>query len=97
VDLNTLQLAYIINGLLAVFIFTALMFLKKKYNDQLGFLYMLGSFIKFGVYFLVFHPIFKEDGDITKLEFSIFFTPYLLSLIAETIDLIKVLNSPEIP
>ena len=91
-----LQLSYLVNGLLAIFIFSILMFLKKKYNDQLGFLYMLGSFIKFGAFFLVFYPEFKEDGEITKIEFSIFFVPYLISLIIETIDLIKVLNSKEL-
>lgn len=95
VDNFTLQLSYIVNGLLAIFIFSALMFLKKKYNDQLGFLYMLGSFIKFGAFFLIFYPQFKEDGEITKIEFSIFFIPYLISLLIETIDLIKILNSIE--
>ena len=91
-----LQLSYFINGLLAIFIFSVLMLLKKKYNDQLGFLYMLGSFVKFGAFFLVFYPIFKEDGVITKIEFGIFFVPYVISLLIETIDLIKVLNSNEI-
>lgn len=95
VDNLILQLSYLVNGLLAIFIFTVLMFLKKKYNDQLGFLYMLGSFIKFGAFFLIFNPIFKEDGEITKIEFSIFFIPYIISLLIETIDLIKVLNPIE--
>ena len=96
VDSYILQLSYFINGLLAIFIFTVLMLLKKKYNDQLGFLYMLGSFVKFGAFFLVFHPIFKEDNIITKIEFGVFFVPYLISLLIETIDLIKILNSNEI-
>ena len=96
VDSYTLKLSYFVNGLLAIFIFSVLMLLKKKYNDQLGFLYMLGSFIKFGAFFLVFYPIFKEDDVITKIEFVIFFIPYVISLLIETIDLIKVLNSNEI-
>ena len=93
VDTYMLQLSYWVNGLLAIFIFSTLIFLKKKYNDQLGFLYMLGSFVKFGAFFLVFYPEFKEDGVLSKIEFSVFFIPYLISLLVETIDLIKVLNS----
>ncbi len=95
VESYILQLSYLINGLLAIFIFSTLLFLKKKYNDQLGFLYMLGSFVKFGAFFLIFSPEFKEDGVITKIEFSIFFIPYLISLLIETMDLIKILNSVE--
>jgi len=95
VDSYLFDLSYFANGLLAVFIFSALLFLKKKYNDQLGFLYMLGSFAKFGVFFLFFYSDFKLDGVITKIEFSVFFTPYIISLLVETIDLIKVLNTEE--
>ena len=87
------QLSYLVNGLLAVFIFSALLILKKKYNNQLGLLYLVGSFIKFGVFFWVFYPYFKADGDVTKIEFSLFFVPYVISLLIETIDLIKILNS----
>ena len=95
IDYHLLQLSYLINGLLAALIFSVLMFLKKKYNDQLGFLYMLGSFFKFGAYFLIFHSEFKADGVITKIEFSVFFIPYLISLLIETLELIKVLNSKD--
>ena len=96
IDSYILQLSYLINGLLAIFIFSVLMILKKKYNDQLGFLYMLGSFVKFGAFFLVFYPLFKQDDIITKIEFGLFFVPYLISLLIETIDLIKILNSNDI-
>ena len=96
IDSYILQLSYLINGLLAIFIFSVLMILKKKYNDQLGFLYMLGSFVKFGAFFLIFYPIFKQDDIITKIEFGLFFVPYLISLLIETIDLIKILNSNDI-
>ena len=95
IDLHLFQLSYFVNGLLAAFIFSALLFLKKKYNDQLGFLYMLGSFLKFGAFFLFFYPDFKFDGEVTKIEFSVFFVPYVISLLIETIDLIKVLNSKD--
>ena len=93
VDFYLFQLSYLVNGLLAVFIFSALLILKKKYNNHLGFFYLVGSFIKFGVFFWIFHPYFKADGEVTKIEFSLFFVPYVISLLIETIDLIKILNS----
>ena len=93
VDEYILKQSYLVNGLLAILIFSVLMLLKKKYNDQLGFLYMLGSFVKFGAFFLIFYPEFKADGVISKIEFSIFFIPYVISLLIETLELIKVLNS----
>jgi len=95
IDDYWLQLSYFANGLLAIFIFSILLLLKKKHGEQLGFLYILGSLIKFGVFFLLFYPEFKSDGEITNLEFSVFFTPYLLSLIIETTELIKILNNTE--
>jgi len=88
-----LVMSYIINGILTALIFTGLIFLKKKYNDQLGFLYLVGSFIKFIVFFIVFYPHFNEDLVITKIEFSVFFVPYLIGLILETIELSIVLNT----
>ena len=91
----SLQLSYLINGLLAVVIFAAIIFLMKKHKDQLGFLYMFGSLLKFGVFFIVFNPIFKEDGVLTRVEFAIFFVPYIVSLTVETIELIGILNAKE--
>jgi len=93
IDTDVLQLSYIVNGVLVVLIFSVLMFLKKSYKEQLGFLYMFGSFIKFGAFFVFFYPVFKADGGISKIEFSVFFIPYLISLLIETLSLIKVLNS----
>ena len=95
VDNSLLQLSYLVNGLLVVFIFVALMLLKKKYKEQLGFLYMFGSLLKFGVFFIVFYPTFKADGEVSKIEFSLFFIPYLISLLIETVELIKILNTQE--
>jgi len=84
--------AYIVNGLLAGIIYSTLYFLKKKYLDMLGFIFMFGSFLKFGVYFIFFYPIFKEDGVIIRQEATSFLVPYVASLIVETYYLVKLLN-----
>ena len=90
---NMIIEGYYTNVILAIFIFSSLSFLKKKFSDQLGFLFMAGSLLKFAVFFIIFSPKFREDGDISRLEFLSFFVPYLLCLFLETLGVVKILNS----
>jgi hypothetical protein len=69
--------------------------MRNKYKSQLGFLFLAGSLLKFAVFFIVFYPIFKEDGQMSKLEFASFFVPYGMGLFLETISLSKWLNKLE--
>lgn len=92
---NKILLAYFVNGALASVIFLVLFFLRKKQKDQLGFLFMFGSFLKFALFFILFYPTYNADGKTTKLEFMAFFIPYLYSLLIETLSLIRLLNLPE--
>ncbi|MBR9847364.1 MAG: hypothetical protein GYB35_15230 [Algicola sp.] len=92
---NKILLAYIVNGVLAIVIFGFLFKMKDKYKEQLGFLFLGGSVLKFIVFFIVFYPFYKADGTISKLEFAAFFVPYILSLILETMSLAKWLNKME--
>lgn len=85
-------LAYIINTVLAIAIMWSLFSLRKKYRDQLGFVFMIGSFIKFGFFFVFFYPTYHADGIITRNEFFSFFVPYAVCLIAETLTSIRLLN-----
>jgi len=87
--------AYLINLALAIGIFGILYKMKDKYGSQLGFLFLGGSFLKFIVFFIVFYPIYKLDDEVSSLEFSAFFIPYLLCLIIETFSLVKWLNKIE--
>ena len=88
-------LAYFINGLLAIVVFLVLFFLRKKQRDQLGFLFMFGSLLKFALFFIFFYPSYNADGEATRLEFMAFFIPYVFSLLIETMSLIRLLNLPE--
>jgi len=90
---NRIVASYIINLFLVVLIFGILYLLKEKYKNQLGFLFMAGSVIKFAVFFIFFYPFYRQDGDISKLEFAAFFIPYATGLILETVSLSKWLNS----
>lgn len=64
----------------------ALLFVfRKRFRDQMGFLFMLGSLLKFGIFFLFFYPIYHADGKVDKVEFASFFIPYAIALVLETV------------
>ena len=84
--------SYAINTALAVGIFWGLTSLKKKYNNQIAFLFLASSIVKFLVFFLVFYGPYKADGEIVLLEFTSFFIPYTICLALETFFLSKHLN-----
>ncbi|WP_157208647.1 hypothetical protein [Mariniflexile maritimum] len=85
-------LAYVINTILAIAIMCALFAFRKKFKDLLGFVFMMGSFVKFAFFFVVFYPTYHSDGIITRQEFLSFFVPYVICLIAETLTSIRLLN-----
>ncbi len=89
---NKLVAAYTINFLAAIVIYISLFLLKNKFKEQLGFLYMGGSFLKFILFFIFFYPSYKLDGQMSSLEFGAFFIPYVISLIFETLGVIKFLK-----
>lgn len=89
---NKIILAYCINFIMAIGIYLSLFFFKKKYIEQLGFIFMFGSFFKFIIFYIFFYPPYKQDGTIMPLEFVAFFTPYAISLIFETLGVIKFLK-----
>ncbi|SNR40058.1 hypothetical protein SAMN06265371_102312 [Lutibacter agarilyticus] len=89
---NLIIESYVVNVLMAIIIYGSLFFLRKKYLDILGFIFMIGSFLKFGVYFVLFYPKFNIDGEVVRLEATSFLIPYLTCLTVETYYLIKLLN-----
>ncbi len=88
---DMIYLSYMVNFLLAAGIFVFLYGLRKKYKNQIGFMYMGGSLLKFMVFFIVFYPDYRADGMVTRSEFGAFFVPYLLCLILETVFTAKIL------
>ncbi len=90
---NKIIEAYLVNFALAILIYTSLFLLKEKYLEQLGFIFMFGSMIKFIVFFIFFNPSYKLDGNSSTLEFTSFFIPYAICLIFETLGIIKFLKN----
>ena len=89
---NRIVAAYFLNYILAIAIYLTLFLLKTKMFEQLGFLYMGGSLVKFLFFFIFFYPYYKLDGGLDSLEFSAFFVPYVISLIFETLGVIEFLK-----
>lgn len=89
---DRLLACYSVNFLLAIIIYIVMLVLRHKYLNQLGFIFLFGSLLKFVVFFIVFYPFFKADGVISKTEFAAFFIPYAVSLIIEIFSLSKWLN-----
>jgi len=54
---NRIVLSYSINLILIIIVFGGLYLLREKYKEQLGFLFLIGSFLKFAVFFIVFYPL----------------------------------------
>jgi O-antigen ligase len=92
---NNVILSYSINYVLIIAVFGFLYLMRNKYKSQLGFLFLAGSLLKFAVFFIVFYPIFREDDQMSKLEFASFFVPYGMGLFLETLSLSKWLNKLE--
>ena len=90
---NLIVKSYLVNLVLAFGIYVAMYKLKDTQPNNLGFIFMMGSLVKFGLFFLFFFPSYKADGEMTSLEFSSFFIPYAISLILETLTLSKLLNN----
>jgi cell division protein FtsW (lipid II flippase) len=84
--------SYVVNNVLAAVIFTLLFRWRKRHIEKLGFLFMAGTGLKFLTFFIVFYPAFNADGELTKDEFVLFFVPYVLSTLVETIFLARILN-----
>jgi len=86
-------LAYSFNYIIACLTYIMLYKYRKKHTDKLGYFFLGGSTVKFLLFFILFNPYYKLDGDVSKLEFSTFFIPYGICLIIEVIALSVLLNN----
>ncbi len=94
-DGNKIVFSYMANFMLAASIFIVLYALRNKLKDQIGFLFMGGSLLKFMVFFIFFYPTYRNDGVMDKLEFAAFFVPYALGLLIETVFTAQILKKRE--
>ncbi len=91
-QIRIMWLCYGLNFGLAVLIFWAVLATHKKNTMLVGFVFMGGSILKFGFFFLLIYPEFKSDGLLGRDELSLFFVPYLISLFTMTYAASRVLQ-----
>ena len=91
-QIRMMWLCYGVNFVLAVLIFWAVLATYKKNAMLVGFVFMGGSILKFGIFFLLIYPDFKADGLVGRDELSLFFVPYLISLFSMTYAASRVLQ-----
>ena len=87
-----LAYSYLVNHALAAVIFAFLFRWRRRHIEKLGFLFMAGTGLKFLTFFFVFYPSFRADGELNQAEFLLFFVPYALSTLVETVFLARILN-----
>lgn len=90
---NHIVFSYVINIASAIIIFLMLFLLRNKFKNQLGFIFLFGSVIKFGLFILFLYKPFYADGFISKTEFFTFFIPYFFTHTIEIFSLSKWLNN----
>lgn len=84
--------AYLLNTVTATIIFTVIVRLRERYSEQLGFVFLAGSGLKFLLFFLFMYPVFHADGALSRTEFATFFIPYSITTGIEIIALARILN-----
>ena len=86
-----ISLSYLINFLLSLSICTSVFFLNKKFEDQIGFIFMGLSVLKMIVLFFVLNPT-NSLGEVTTKDALSLFIPFGLNLIIEQIFIVKLLK-----
>tara|TARA_B100000900_G_scaffold259152_1_gene220911 strand:+ start:8114 stop:8524 length:411 start_codon:yes stop_codon:yes gene_type:complete len=83
---------YLFNALIAVFVIWLSVLFRKKHKDYIAFYFFGGTIVKLILFFVLIFPIYKQENNVSRLDFLSFFVPYLLTLIVETISLVGLLN-----
>jgi len=83
---------YLFNALIAVFVIWLSVLFRKKHKDYIAFYFFAGTIVKLLLFFVLIFPLYKQENNVSRLGFLSFFVPYLLTLIVETISLVRLLN-----
>jgi len=86
-------LNYCFNYLLSIGFFIALIILRKKQSNQLGFIFLFSSIFKFILFFIFIYSGLEEKTGVSSPEFASFFIPYGISTVAEILFTVRMLNS----
>ena len=90
--MGTLLLTYSVNYVLTVLILIGFYFVSKNNAKQLGYTFLLSSFIKFGIFFVAIKPSLNMEGSLKSAAFAAFFIPYAICMIFEVVIAMKMLK-----
>ncbi len=88
-NIAIINLSYLFNAVFTFLFTSAIILLSKKYNDQIGFIFLAGSFVKTGIFLAV---IKLNNLEIDKNVFLDFFIPYVICLILEVYYVSRILK-----
>lgn len=84
--------AYLINGIIVFSFLLLVKFKLQKIKNNIGFIFIAFSFLKFIFFYILINPTYKEDSVTTVTEFTSFFIPYFICTTIEIVFLSKLLN-----
>ena len=92
---NKILDSYVLNVSIALLLYFLIDKQKERFKNNIGYIFIVSSFLKFALFFVLINPSYRLDGVTTRLEFSTFFIPYAVCLIIEIHALTVILNSLE--
>tara|TARA_B100000941_G_C28464956_1_gene533008 strand:- start:562 stop:888 length:327 start_codon:yes stop_codon:yes gene_type:complete len=90
---NFIIISYLFNFLITISIFAGLLYTTINHISFLGWIFMSTLGLKFIAFFVFIYPLLNLDGSIEKFEFFSFFIPYIICMIIEIKELLKILKS----
>ncbi|MGY5355422.1 DUF6168 family protein [Wenyingzhuangia sp. IMCC45467] len=85
------KIAYLVNAIASLSMCSAILFLKKKYEDHIGFVFLGLSVVKMILLFVLLNPT-NNVGEVVKADALAFFIPFGLNLVLEQIFIVKMLK-----
>ena len=87
---NIIDEFYLFNGVFTLVFITILAILGKRYKDQIGFIFLVISFFKIGIFLGLIKLNYIQINENLFLDF---FIPYLICLTIEIYIVTKLVNS----
>ncbi|MDO3693898.1 DUF6168 family protein [Wenyingzhuangia sp. chi5] len=86
-----IKFSYLTNAIASLSVCVAILFLKKKYEDQIGFVFLGLSVVKMILIFVLLNPT-NDMGNVAKIDALALFIPFGLNLVMEQIFIVKLLK-----
>ena len=86
-----IKFSYLVNAIASLSLCVAILILKKKYEEQIGFVFLGLSVVKMILLFILLNPT-NDMGSVTKVDALALFIPFGLNLVMEQIFIVKLLK-----